>query len=101
MKMKDINNIDSLSNINTFVECGETIKVEDIKEEINEDPLSIQEKATRCEIENNDEIKEGGINDDPLCVQEIQNSEKNRVIYDVDIVEHKIEMDNYDQSSIY
>jgi hypothetical protein len=91
------------------MDCGECIKIEDIKEEINEeesvddplnvypeignrnaceyikeeikkkesvdDPLSFQEETTSCESENIcTEIKEEGIHDDTLFVQEINNS---------------------------
>ena len=44
------------------------------------------------------EIKEEAIDHDPLCVQNIQSSgdDNNTVVGDVDIVEHKIKIDNYD-----
>ena len=118
-------------NENTFVDCGENIKLEDIKGEINEgesveDPLSIHQEAKNSNIcedmkeeikeeesvddplsilegerrSDNDNIctgiKEEGIDGDTLPVQEIHNSgdeENNTVVDDVDIVEHKIEID--------
>ena len=55
--------------------------------------------TTNDESDTNLEIKEEVIGDDPFCVQEKQNSgdgENNTVVDDVDIVEHKIEIDNYD-----
>ena len=87
----------------SFVECGESIKIEDIKEEMNEeesvhDPLSIQREINSDESKNIvTEVKEEVIRDDPLCIQEIHNSgdeENNTVVDDIDIVEHKIKIDN-------
>ena len=52
--------------------------------------------------DNNVEIKEELIDVDPLCVQEITNSEdgdNKTVVDDVDIVKNKIEIDYYDHSS--
>ena len=86
-----------------FVDCGEEIKLEDIKEEINEeesvdDPLSIQGDTTESESQNIvAELKEEVIYGDTLLVQEIHNSgdeENNTVVDDIDIVQHKIEIDN-------
>ena len=63
----------------SFVDCGESIKVEDIKEEINEeesvyDPLSIHEWERRSKSDYVvTGVKEEVIRDDPLCVQEIHN----------------------------
>ena len=66
-----------------FVDCGESIKEEDIKEEINEeesvdDPLSIQEGKQRSENYNiRTEVKEEGIDDDTVFIQQkIHNSEE-------------------------
>mgnify|MGYP001234753750 CR=1 FL=1 len=87
----------------SFVDCGESINIEDIKEEMNEeesvdDPLSIQEGNRRSENNNIcTEVKEERIDDDTLFVQEIQNSgdeENNTVVDEIDIVEHKIEIEN-------
>ena len=116
----------------SFVDCGESFKGENIKEEINEeesvddpltihqetessnicedikeevkeeesvdDPLSIQEGERRSENDNIcTEVKEEGIDNDTLFVQEILNSEdeeSNTVNYDIDIIEHKIEIDS-------
>ena len=76
MKSKNINISTTQSN---FIDCGETVKLEDIKEEMNEeesvdDPLSIQGE-TNSDVSENivTEVKEEGIRDDPLCVQEINN----------------------------
>ena len=92
MKSKNIDISPTQSN---FIDCGETVKVEDIKEEINEeesvdDPLSIQEQ-TNSDVSENivTEVKE----DDSLCAQEINNSEdeeNNTVDDEIDIVQHKI-----------
>ena len=99
MKSKNINISPTQSN---FIDCGETVKVEDIKEEMNEeesvdDPLSI-EGQTNSDVSENivTEVKEG-IDDDALFVQEIHNSgdeENNTVANEIDIVEHKIEIDD-------
>ena len=94
--------LDSKFQQTNFVDCGEGIKVEDIKEEINEeesvdDPLSIQEEKTKDENIVT-EVKEGWIYDDPLSVQEIHklgDGENNTVVDDIDIVEHKIETDDH------
>jgi hypothetical protein len=60
---------------NTFVDCGETIKIEDIKEEINEeesveDPLSIHHKTKKSNIckDIKEEVKEEESVDDPLSI---------------------------------
>ena len=91
-------------NLSSFVDCGESIKIEDIKEETNEeesvdDPLSIQKEKASDVIENIViKLKEEVIRDDPLCVQQkIHNSgdeENNTVVKEIYIVEHKIEIDN-------
>ena len=96
MKIKNLNV--SLTQ-SSFVDCGESIKTENIKKEINEeesvdDPLSIQEGERRSESDNIfTEVKEEGIDDDTLFVPEIHNSgdeENSTVVDDIDIVEHKI-----------
>ena len=75
-KMKSKNRIIPLTQ-SSFVDCGESIKLEDIKEEMNEeesvdDPLSIQEGKRRIENDNIiTKVKEEVIRDDPLCVQRI------------------------------
>ena len=67
IKSKNIDNSPTQSN---FIDCGETVKVEDIKEEMNEeesvdDPLSIQKEKASDESENIvTEVKEEGIRDD-------------------------------------
>ena len=79
------------------------IKVEDIKEEINEvesvdDPLNIKQEKTSGGSQNiATEIKEEWIYHNSLCVQEMNNSEENNKVVDdiIDIVEHKIETDIY------
>ena len=83
----------------SFVDCGEGIKGEDIKEEIKEeesvdDPLSIQGEAASGESENNCRRKRR-INS--LSVQEIYKLRygENSTIVDIDIVEHKIETADY------
>ena len=86
----------------SFVDCGESIKEEDIKEEINEDesvddPLSIHKEKTSDESENIvTKLKEEGIEDYTPSVEEIHkfgDGENNTVVDDIDIVEHKIETD--------
>ena len=60
----------------SFVDCGESIKLENIKEEMNEeesvdDPLSIQVQTNSDESENIvTEVKEELIDYDPLSIQE-------------------------------
>ena len=87
----------------SFVDCSESIKEEDIKEEIKndgsvDDPLSIQGDTTESESQNIvAELKEEVIYGDTLLVQEIHNSgdeENNTVVDDIDIVQHKIEIDD-------
>ena len=128
LKRKEIKSKGSSFNENTFIDCGETIKLEDIKEEIRgegngddplsihqetensnifrdikekvkqeesvEDPLPIQEGKRRIKNDNIcSEVKEEGIDDDTLCVQEIHNyddEENNKVANEIDIVEYKI-----------
>ena len=100
LRKKETLNENTRSFVNNYVDCSEPIKVESIKEEINEeesleDPLSIQGETTKDGSENNVEIKEEVNDDDPLCVHEIHNSrdgKNNTVVDDVDIVEHKIEI---------
>jgi hypothetical protein len=89
----------------SFVDCGNDIKLEDIKEEINEeesvdDPPDIQEETTPVVsdyIVTLTEVKEeDGIDDDSYCVPEIHNSgdgENNTAVENIDTVKHKIEMD--------
>ena len=99
-RMKSMNTIIPLSQ-SSFIDCGETIKEEDIKEEIKEeesvdDPLSIQRGERRSENDNiYTEVKEEVIDEDPLFVQKIHNSgneENSTVSDDIDIVQHKIEL---------
>ena len=87
-----------------FVDCDDSFKLEDIKEELNEegmvyDPLSIQRDRTESESQNIvTELKEEVIDDAILFVQEIHNSgyeENNTVGDDIDIVEHKIEIEDF------
>jgi hypothetical protein len=86
----------------SFVNYDESIKEEDIKEEVKEeesvdDPLFIQEGKGIGENDNICiEAKEEGIDDDTLFVQEINNSgdeENNTVVDDIDIVCHKFGME--------
>jgi hypothetical protein len=92
LKRKESLNIDSSNSHNELIDCGEVIKVEDIKEEINEvesvdDPLNIQQEKTSGGSENiPKEIKEEWIDDNSLCVQEMNNSqdeENNKVVDDI------------------
>ena len=63
---------------NTFVDCGETIKIEDIKEELNEeksveDSLSVHEKTENniiCEDIKEEVKEEESIDDPPINQQE-------------------------------
>ena len=91
------------STRSSFVDCGESIKEEDIKKEINEeegvdDPLYIQGDTTEIESQNIvAELKEEVIDDDTLLVEEIHNSgdeDNDTVVDDIDIIEHKIEIYN-------
>jgi uncharacterized Zn-finger protein len=87
----------------SFVDNDESINLEVIMEEIKEeesfdDPLSNQEDRTESKSQNIvTELKEEVIDDAILFVQEIHNSgdkENNTVVDEIDIVEHKIEIDN-------
>ena len=100
-----------------FVDCGESIKEEDIKEEINEeesvdDPLSIHQEIENRNIYQDikEEVKEEESVDDPLSIQEVKRRSENDNICkevkeewidndDIDFVEHKIEIDNYSCSN--
>ena len=68
------------------------------EEESVDDPLTIQEGKQRNENDNIfSEVKEEVIDEDNLFFQEIHYSgdeENNTVVNDIDIVEHKIEIDN-------
>ena len=67
------------------------------EEESVDDPLYIQEERIRSENDNIcTELKVEGIDDYNLFVQEIHNSgdeENNSVVGDIDIVQHKIKID--------
>ena len=82
----------------SFVDCVESIKEEIKEEESFDDPLSNQEDRTESESQNIvTELKEEVIDDAILFVQEIYNfgdEENNTVVDEIDIVEHKIEIDN-------
>ena len=101
-RMKSKNRIIPPTQFN-FIDCGESIKIEDIKEEMNEeesvdDPFSIQGQ-TNSDVSENivTEVKEEVIREDSLYAQKINNSEdeeNNTVVDDIDIVEHKIEIDD-------
>ena len=61
----------------SFVDCSKTIKIEDVKEEINEeksleDPLSIHQKTENSNIceDIKEKVKEEENVDDPLFIQE-------------------------------
>ena len=75
LKRKESLNIYSSNSHNELIDCGEVVKVEDIKEEMNEvesvdDPLNIQQEKTSGGSENiATEIKEEWIDDNSLCVQ--------------------------------
>jgi hypothetical protein len=98
MKCKNLNIYITQSN---FIDCGETVKEEDNKEEIKEeescvdDPLSIQGDTTESESKTIvAELEEEVIDDDTLFVQDIHDSgdEENTVVDERDIVQHKIEI---------
>ena len=96
----------------SFVDCGESIKTKDIKKEINEeegvdDPLIIHQKTENSNIceDIRKEVKEEESDDDPLSIQEVKRRSENDNICkevkeegidndEIDIVEHKIEIDN-------
>ena len=75
---------------------------EDVKEEIEEeesvdDPLSIQEGEISENVNISTGLKEDLIDSDPLIVQGIHNTgdeENNTVVDNIDIVQHKIYIDN-------
>ena len=105
-------NTNILITQSSFVDCGESIKEEDIKEEINEeesvdDPLIIHQEIENSNIceDIKEEVKEEKIDDDPLSIQEGKRRSENDKICkevkeegidndEIDIVEHKIEIDN-------
>ena len=76
MKSKNINTSPTQSN---FIDCGESIKEEDIKEEINEEgsdknPLSIHQKTRKsniCEDFKEEVIEEESIDDSSFNQQEL------------------------------
>ena len=79
--LKRMINIDSSLHLNNVIDCGEIIKIEDIKgkiqkEESVEDPLSIHQEDKNSNIcEDNkekikEEVKEEESVDDPLYIQE-------------------------------
>ena len=92
--MCESSNTDSSLHLNSFADCGEAIKVEDIKEEIKEeenveDPLSLQGNIVKGDI-----VKEEVIDYDSLSAEDLNNSreeEKFVVADNIDIVEYKIE----------
>ena len=77
-KKKSVNK-DSNSNLDNYVECGESFKVESIKEEISEDesvdPLSISQIAENSDV-SKPEIKEG---EDCLSIHLFKNDIKEEV----------------------
>jgi hypothetical protein len=56
--MKQSKNLNSSSNLNNFVDCRESIKIEDIKEEINEEEYS-DDILTEVKEEVTDDFEEG------------------------------------------
>ena len=84
------NNIESTFNKNTFVDCGETIKVENIKEEIkeeesDEDPLSIHKEIVNSNVcdDIKEEIKEEESVDVPFSIQEGKRRSENDNIFTI------------------
>ena len=85
----------------SFVDCGESIKEEDIKEEINEeesvdDPLTIHQEAENsniCEVIK-EEVKEEESVDDPLFIQEGKQRSESNNIY-TKVKEEGIDDDNF------
>ena len=75
----------TIEPLRTFVDCGETIKIEDTKREIIEqenveDPLSIHqgiENSNICEDMEREVKVEESVND-PLSIQEIINKSMNK-----------------------
>ena len=105
LKRKESLNLSSSTSHTDFIDCGEVVKVEDIKEEIKEeeksvdDPLSIQGETTLGVSENIvTGVKEEMIVDNPFNIQEIHklgDGENNTVVDDIDIVQHKIKTDDF------
>ena len=84
LKRKEGKNAELSFNRKTFVSCGEIIKIEDIKGEINEeesvdDPLSIHQKTENIKIfeDIKEEVKEEERVDDPLSIQEEEERSNN------------------------
>ena len=75
----------------SFVDCGETIKIEDIKGEINEeesveDPLSIHQETENSNICEGikEELKEEESVDDPLSILEGKRSENDNICTEIE-----------------
>jgi hypothetical protein len=94
-------NTNILLTQSSFVDCGESIKEEDIKEEINEeenvdDPFTIHQEIENSNVCGNikEEIKEEKRVDDPLAIEGETTKSENIVIEVkeewIDIVKHKI-----------
>ena len=99
-RMKSKNTNISLIH-SSFVDCGESFKEGDIKDEVkddesDDDPLTIQQKIGNSNVCGNikEEIKEEENVDDPLSI-EGQTTKSGNIVIEVkeegiDIVEHKI-----------
>ena len=88
LKRKESLNIDISHHKNTFVNCGEAIKIEDIIEEVNEeesveDPLSIHQETEKSKIceDIKEEVKEEERVEDPLSIH--QETEKSNICEDI------------------
>ena len=84
LKRKEIKSKGSSFNENTFIDCGETIKLEDIKEEIRGEgngdaPLSIHQVTENCNIfrDIKEKVKQEESVEDPLPIQEGKRRIKN------------------------
>ena len=97
-------NTNVLLTRNSFVDCGESIKEEDIKEEVNEEESVYDNITIHQEIENinvcetiKKEIKEEENVDDPLPIEGETTKSENIVLEvkeeGIDIVGHKIKTD--------
>ena len=80
------NNIEPSFYKSTFVDYGKTIKIEDIKEEINEvesvdDPRSIHQEAKSSNICEDIKVKEEESVDNPLYIQEGNRRSENDDIF--------------------
>ena len=103
-------NLDSSSNLSSYVDCGEDIKIETIKEEMNEeesveDPLSIHDESVNSEdveylVDNHEEeLNEGDAGNDNIEEENIVN-ENNDVNVDEEQVQENLQVNENEEVDI-